>query len=212
MDVLEWTPNCPPPQSAENDLPWSQPLLLKSLGTLVWWILHSPWCVSSQCQGRVWKKHCCGAWATGAQGMVPKPHVSLPLGGHHQLLPGCTHRAFSAYSCMQKAGSWTNFLCVKQCSRCWGHRSELRGWDAYPSGSHLPVGAENTCCCFHAWPYRPHEEVTLEQRWARGIGISQEGVPESGTSWYTSHRKHICLVWGSSQDMRVIGARKAERR
>ena len=78
-----WTPNCPPPQSAENDLPWSQPQP-KSLGTLLWWILHSPWCVSSQCQGRVWKKHCCGAWATGAQGMVPKPHLSLPLGGHNQ--------------------------------------------------------------------------------------------------------------------------------
>ena len=43
-----------------------QPLLPKSLGTLLWWILHPPWCVSSQCQGRVWKKHCWGVWATDA--------------------------------------------------------------------------------------------------------------------------------------------------
>ena len=156
-------------------------------------------CVGHRCAGYGTKASCVpSTWGAPSGCLEP--------------LQGCRHRASSAYSCMQKVGCWTNFLlCVKQCSRCWGHRSEPRGW-RLPKWESPSRGAENTCCCFHAWPYRPHEEVTLEQRWARGIGISQEGVPESGTSWYTSHRKHICLVWGSSQDMRVIGARKAERR
>ena len=144
MDVLEWTPNCPPPQSAENDLPWSQPLLPKSLGTLLWWILHSPWCVSSQCQGRVRKKHCCGAWATGAQGMVPKPHVSLLLGGHHQ--GAWSHFKVAGIELPQPIHVCRKWA-VEQTSCCvWSSVPGAedievnREDDAYPSGSHLPGG------------------------------------------------------------------------
>ena len=90
-----------------------------------------------------------------------------------------------------------------------GTQKWTEGMRCLPKWESPSRGAENACCCFHAWPHRPREEVTLGQRWAGGIGISQVCVPESGMSWYTSH---ICLVWGSAQGMGVMGARKAERK